>query len=91
MGARSSKKVRVARRARAEVIESAGESSEHLDACGFEFTDVGLSLDQDLPAAVGGVAIEAFGSGEVCGCDVDFDDVDSTADDELPKAVGGVA
>ena len=57
--------------------------------CDFEFSEDEATADDDLPATVGGVAIEGEGD-EICGCDVDFDEFDATTDEELPAATGGV-
>lgn len=59
-----------------------------IDGCDVEFHDAKATPDEELPMAVGGIAIEDEGE-DTCGCDIEFDDMDATPDDELPAAEGG--
>ena len=63
---------------------------DDVDGCDVEFHDSETTPDEDLPIAVGGVAIAGEGD-DIDGCDVDFDDLDATPDENLPAAEGGVA
>ena len=63
---------------------------DDIDGCDVEFHDSDATPDDELPTAIGGVAISGEGD-EIDGCDVDFDDLDATADEDLPAATGGVA
>lgn len=63
---------------------------DDIDGCDVEFHEAEVTPDEELPVAVGGVAIADEGD-DADGCDVDFDDMDATLDEELPAAEGGVA
>ena len=62
---------------------------DEICGCDFEFLEDEATLDEALPAASGGIAIEGEGD-EICGCDLHFDDFDATPDEQLPAATGGV-
>ncbi|TVR98384.1 MAG: hypothetical protein EA406_07075 [Rhodospirillales bacterium] len=66
------------------------DDMEDIDGCDVDFVDLGMTLDEALPAAVGGVMMSIEGP-DADGCDVDFDELDATPDEALPVAEGGVA
>jgi hypothetical protein len=63
-------------------------NQDELDGCDVLIQDQGETLDEELPAAEGGVAIN---QDELDGCDVLIQDQGETLDEELPAAEGGVA
>ena len=65
------------------------DEEEHLCGCDLEFNAKDATSDEDLPRAVGGIAISGEGD-EIDGCDLDFDSADATSDADLPAATGGV-
>ncbi len=65
------------------------DHEDHLCGCDVPFTASEATADDDLPAAVGGIALAGTGD-EIDGCDVDFDSADATPDEDLPAATGGV-
>ena len=71
----------------------AAVSEDDIDACDVDFTKGDLTMDEDLPAAAGGVH-QRSGAGDeddIDACDVDFTAGDLTSDEDLPAAAGGVA
>ena len=74
----------------AQKAAASADPDDDVDGCDVEIDASDSTPDDELPGALGGVAVAGEGD-EADGCDVDIDDMDATADEDLPAAAGGVA
>lgn len=73
-----------------EAAQAIDDEDEHADGCTLVLDEDGVTLDEELPAASGGVSFDDDDE-HGCGCDLVLEEDDITPDHELPAAEGGVA